>query len=278
MRYTLKIHPAGGILFFLALLIADSQKVIASSAALLLHEGAHLAAMRLCGIKECVIEITPFGGMADTKRFENCSPLRRIITAAAGIAASAAAAGLCMHCVSVHPFWYEFLGANLSLAVLNALPAWPLDGARVLVAAASCIHLERYVKTLLSLATTALGMSMVALGLYGAWRGTVNFSLFLIGPYLCYAARAEIVSDKVRRMEAAEHKLHGCRCLPVKIHAAESVSIPAIFQQIIFQNDQGRYQMLAEVDGSNGEIRKWWTEREMLDRMLKEPIIDGAKK
>ena len=66
--------------------------------------------------------------------------------------------------------------------------------------------------------------------------------------------------------------------MPVKIHAAESVSIPAIFQQIIFQNDQGRYQMLAEVDGSNGEIRKWWTEREMLDRMLKEPIIDGAKK
>ena len=95
-RCTVKIHPAGLALFGAAFLFADSHFVLAAISALLLHEAAHVLAMQLCGMHGCMVEITPFGGMIDAKKFETFPPYKQALVSAAGVAASAAMTFLCM--------------------------------------------------------------------------------------------------------------------------------------------------------------------------------------
>ena len=190
MRLKLRVHPAGAAWLGACFLMAPSHAVLAAVAALAWHEAAHVAAMALCGVKRCVVELTPFGGMADAACFDRLSPGRKAAASLAGVLASALGAWLCLQFAPVAPFWHALYLANASLAAFNLLPVWPLDGARALLALAERLGVERPAQRVLTGLAYALGLSMVALGLYGAWLGHVNLSLLCAGPYLAYAAHA----------------------------------------------------------------------------------------
>jgi len=267
-RFSVKIHPVGLALFAAAFLFADSHLALAALAALFLHEGAHLVAMLLCGMKGFTVEITPFGGMMDAQRFEAYPPWKQMAASGAGVAASALAAYLCMRWLPYTLFTEAFFQANCSLAFLNALPLWPLDGARVITALAAYVGVEHSVKKLLSCLTAALGVFFVLLGLYGVWKGIVNPSLLAAGPYLCYAARAETVSAKVRRLGGIERKLSNEAVLPVALWAGSEESISEQFAARLGRSGENRYQVMIAVDPSSGKIQKWWTEQEMLNHLM----------
>ena len=277
-RFSFKVHPAGGIAFALAFLFADSRRVLAATLALLLHESAHLLAMGFCGMKECVVELTPFGGMADAKHFDRYSPVRRALSALAGLVMSAFAAFCCLEFANRNAFWRCFFQANVTLVALNIIPAWPLDGARIAAALSSYLGMEDRVKKLSAWLTTCLGYTIVGIGMYGVWHGGVNLTLFLIGPYLCYASRAEIVSEKVRGVSEAEQKLSNGKMLPIKAAAVNGDSLQGVFAAFLSQCERNSYHMLAELDAEKGTIRKWWTEQELIRKLLDEPVIDNAKK
>ena len=96
MKIHFRIHPAGAAVFAAAFLLMDSHKVLAYTAAMLAHELGHIAAMFLCRMKECFIEFTPFGGMADVPSFDMYSPIKKAAAAASGVLVSAGLA-LCVH-------------------------------------------------------------------------------------------------------------------------------------------------------------------------------------
>ena len=204
MRLKLRVHPAGAVWLGACFLLAPSHMVLAAVAALTWHEAAHVAAMTLCGVKHCVVELTPFGGMADAACYERLSPGKKAASSLAGVLASAVGAWLCLRFAPDTPFWHALYLANASLAAFNLLPVWPLDGARALLAAAERLGVERPAQRVLTGLAYALGLSMVVLGLYGAWLGHVNLSLLCAGPYLAYAAHASGVAQSVRRMQRAQ--------------------------------------------------------------------------
>ena len=90
MRLKLRVHPAGAAWLGACFLLAPSHVVLAAVAALAWHEAAHVAAMALCGVKRCVVELTPFGGMADAACFDRLSPGRKALSALAGVAGQCA--------------------------------------------------------------------------------------------------------------------------------------------------------------------------------------------
>lgn len=267
-RFTLKIHPAGAAVFAAAFLMCDSHLVLSAAAALVLHEGAHLLTMRLCGMKEYTVELTPFGGMADARSFDLYPPWKRVISAAAGVFVSAGAAYACLRFAPRNAFWQAFFQSNLSLALLNSLPAWPLDGARVLTALGSCVGWETGIKKLLSGVTWLLGVAFVIIGLYGVWHGVINPSLLVIGPYLCYAARAECVSEKVRRLQRGGRKLESGSIVPVTVWAGTADASAEQFGVLLGRMQAGRYHLLLHIDQSTGRIQKCWTENEMWNQTL----------
>ena len=91
-------------------------------AAALLHELGHLAVLRLGRMKAEEIEVGLSG--ADIRFTGSCSYRFECLAACAGCAVNLLTAGLC----ALFGRFPSLCAASLSLALLNAVPALPLDG------------------------------------------------------------------------------------------------------------------------------------------------------
>lgn len=270
-RFSLRVHPAGAALLLAALLFVPSGQVLAVAAALLGHEAAHLAVLRLCGVCDCRVEVTPFGGMIDSRAYDRLAPLRQSLCAAAGVAGSALAAWGCLAFAPNTPFGRALFEANASLALVNCLPAWPLDGARTLVALASAAGCERGMRRLLHGVSVVLGGAMVGLGLWGVWRGIVNPSLLVAGPYLWYASGEGRLGAGVRAVSDLEHPLQKSAWLPAEVIATAASEPP---RALLGQLRGGRYHLLLQVNEA-GNLRRVWTQDELLESALHMEGIGG---
>lgn len=265
--FSVRIHPAGLAVCAIAFLLMDSHLVLAATGALFLHEGAHLMVMLMCGMRGCSIELTPFGGMADVRNFDAYPPWKRVLAAVSGAAASLIAAKCCLAYAPRTAFWHAFWEANLSLGVLNILPAWPLDGARALAALACCFGFEKAARRALAGVTVLLGIALTLLGLYGVWRGVINPGLLITGPYLCYAARAERISEKVRRLDGMDQKWKGT-LLPAQVWTVRADRAETVFAALLGRGSRTGIQILLALDPDSGRIQHCWTEKEMMNHLF----------
>ena len=266
--FRIRIHPAGAVLLGAAFFFCPSYKVLACAFALLLHEGGHLAALKLCGVQNCAIELTPFGGMADCRCFERLSPFKQTLCAGAGPMVSMLGFILGGALQDKSLFANAFRMANLSLLFVNCLPVWPLDGARILLALATSVGKERTVQQLLSILAWIAGLAMMGVGLYGAWEGWINPSLLLCGPYLCYASAWGNVTRRVRGMEEIRTRWKYADELPVRAVACELKRKKELLPRLLGKSEGGRYQIIFLIDSQTGRIAEAVTEQEALEDIV----------
>lgn len=247
-----------------AFLFCDSHLVLAAVTALLWHEAAHVIVMALCGVKRCHVELTPFGGMADAACFERLAPWKQAAISMAGVLASATGVWIVLRFLPATPFCHALLQVHGSLAFLNCLPVWPLDGARALLALAAHFGHQRALQKLLQGLAYLLGAVMVCIGLYGAWLGHINLSLLLLGPYLCHAAHESALSQTVRRVRGAcqsGEKLRGDRLVPLRAYACEQLPKGRALLRLISDLPPQCTHVLVEVDTKSGAIKQVHTEQ-----------------
>lgn len=271
MRFSLRVHPAGLAMLAAALFFAPSGPVLAAVLALLWHEGAHLIAMALCGVPNCAVELTPFGGMADASCYERLSPGRQAVVALSGVLASALGAFLCIRLAPHAPFWVAFGNMHFSLAVLNCLPVWPLDGARAVMAVAARFGAENALRRAMLALAYVLGGCLAALGLYGIWLGHMNVSLLLLGPYLCYAAHESAISQSVRRMQRAQgagEKLPHGGIMPVRALACADEPTSLTLTRLLSRMPPTHFHLLYVVNRESGRVEKLLTEQEMAGNLF----------
>ena len=169
-----------GILFILALFVC-----------VILHEYGHALTARKYGIKTRDITIYPIGGVARLERMPE-KPIEELWVALMGPAVNVVIAGglfaylyLTSSLVPVSEltiasgsFLERLMGVNVSLVLFNLIPAFPMDGGRVLRALLA-MKLD-YVKATQIAATIGQGLALIfgLVGLFG--NATLLFIAFFI--------------------------------------------------------------------------------------------------
>ncbi len=178
--------------------IAGIAFILVLFACVVMHEFGHIFAARRYGIRTPDVTLLPIGGVASLERMPE-KPMQEIFVALAGPAVNAviaivlfAALGLRfdfsqMTVVEIvqSSFWAQVAFANVILFVFNLIPAFPMDGGRVLRALLA-MRLG-YTQATRVAARIGQGLAVVfgLLGLFG------NPMLVLIAIFIFLAASGE---------------------------------------------------------------------------------------
>ena len=170
-----------------------------------LHELGHALAAKKYNIKTKDITILPIGGLARLERIPE-KPKEELIVAIAGPAVNIALAlitGLFITLpeikeltiqlsggVNQSNFFLNFFIVNIWLAIFNLIPAFPMDGGRVLRAILS-MKVERHVATKIAARIgQLLAVGFIFLGFYN------NPFLIFIGLFIILGAQGEVEMTK----------------------------------------------------------------------------------
>lgn len=173
--------------------------ILALFACVIAHEFGHALTARRYGIRTPDVTLLPIGGMARLERMPE-KPSQEIAVALAGpavnvviwavlsvlLGATASLSGLEHIDDPTQGFWARLASVNLFLALFNLIPAFPMDGGRVLRAVLAT-RANRVQAT--QVAATA---GQVIAFLFGFWGlSTGNVLLLLIAVFIYMAAAAE---------------------------------------------------------------------------------------
>ena len=182
-----------------------------------LHELGHAAAAKLFGIRTRDIVLYPLGGVASLERMPR-NPWQEIVIALAGPAVNVVIAGMILpffllggsigspEGAVAFRFFEQLMWANVVLVVFNMLPAFPMDGGRVLRAILA-LFLPRVQATSIA-ATVGTGFAIL-FGIVGVLSG--QFMLLIIALFLFTIGQAEEQGVRAEEEERERRQFRGTR-------------------------------------------------------------------
>ncbi|MGG4451149.1 M50 family metallopeptidase [Brevibacillus porteri] len=191
-----RIHLLFWAVIGLSVVTGHFLEVITLFIIVLIHELGHIAMARELGWTVKEVQLLPFGGVATMEDSYATDPMDEIVVALAGPFLN-----MVMMAAS-YLFWFMgiwteewarfFLVSNLTIALFNLLPIWPLDGGRILLAVL-CWFMSYRQATMISMTGSTLfagimvGMSSLELkynlAVIGIYLLVLNIQAFLRFPY-----------------------------------------------------------------------------------------------
>jgi Zn-dependent protease len=221
VHWTFWLLPA--VVFLSSFLAGNTNRAVFETVAVLgifgcvaLHELGHAVCARGFGIRTRDIELYPIGGVARLNRIPE-KPQQELAIALAGPAVNIAIAlflaplmwfdgygiGLGAPAYTwIEAFWQRLLWANLFLAGFNLLPAFPMDGGRVLRAVLAIFVPRVRATEAAANVGTVFAVLFGVVGVFGI-PGVMspNLMLAVLGWFVYITGRAEL--QAVRDMEEA---------------------------------------------------------------------------
>jgi len=146
----------------------------------LLHEIGHALMARRYGIGTRSITLHLLGGFASIER-EPRVPREEIAIALAGPVVNFLLLVLSLPLIAVRaPFAFEFGAINLIMGVFNLVPAYPMDGGRVLRAFLNSRYGYEEATRLSFKVTKVFGWGFVVAGIFYSWIGLILVGAFLL--------------------------------------------------------------------------------------------------
>ena len=172
--------------------------VLAVFGCVLLHEFGHAFAARYFGIPTHGITLLPIGGVAQLDRIPR-KPMQEFVIAIAGPAVNVAIASLLLFftqsasltllrpdVASMSQGWLELLlKVNVGLVLFNMLPAFPMDGGRVLRAILASFNNYESATRVAARVGQVVAAMLFAFGLFN------NPMLMLVAGFVAFAGEAE---------------------------------------------------------------------------------------
>ena len=235
-----------------------------------LHEAGHMAAARFCGYEPNGIRLSPVG-LSLSINARDCSRSNFIKIYTAGPVINLLLFGATSFAAYVFPSFKEtlnLLGAvNLYLALFNLIPAFPLDGGRVLLEVlAGSIGLLAAGRMVRRLALI-LSISMLLLGIYQLYISAFNFSLIIIGLYIIFQLNTGRMESALMNIKQIIYRRS--RLLKKGIYPARDlVVIKSTPLSITLSNmDFDRFHLVYVLD-DHLHLLRVFTEHEIMDAMV----------
>ena len=229
----------------LAIAFGSGRLLIAALLSLCVHEAAHAAAARRLGHEVSSVEAQPYGFVARME-LSDASAADSAAIYAAGPTASLVMAAVSALMEDIVPLYAEArLGLteyNLLIFALNMLPALPLDGGRLLLAAFSKRG-ARTASLVLRASGVLTGLAFLALFVLLLLRDAFNLTFLIMGAFLIASALAEGRRLRVPRVTA--RPIRRGRCAEVRnIAVSEDTRLSEALRLI----PSGGYTVLTVVD------------------------------
>lgn len=251
------------------------KEVIAAVLAILVHEISHVLAARMLDIKVDELELLPFGGRINIKRFYQYSREGEVLVLLAGpvgnLLLAAVFMSLAYNRLIPYGIMYFFLRYQLILGLFNMLPALPLDGGKIFM-----LWLSQTVSFIKAVRIAArvgkvLAFFLFALFLVMAANSNLSPALVVTGIFLFWAASDEERHAPLMFMSYMAHKKENLiekGVLPVQSIVA-FVKVPV--KQVIFRLNPQNFYLIYIVDNNN-RLKKCLTETEIFDTIIEKGL------
>ncbi len=154
--------------------------------AVLIHETAHILAIRLMNLKITRVDIRAFGVSVKVEGIEYIPYTREIIIAAAGPLAGLVTAGVFL--VAAKSFGLYslsyFIGVNIVITAINLLPVYPLDGGRIVLCTLAKFMTHRAAYVISYILSILSAGALFGVCAYFASVGELNPSLVIFSSYV----------------------------------------------------------------------------------------------
>ncbi|MCK9479460.1 MAG: M50 family metallopeptidase [Firmicutes bacterium] len=267
-----EIHLSVFLLLLFALLFNFIYYISLVYAVVFLHELAHAFTAALLGVKIDRLEVLPFGITIHLKCAYIKKPLHEIIIAAAGPFGSALLAFVCVK----FNFSSFLIISNAAVALINCIPALPLDGGRILraILTESWGYVKAFNFTLKM--TKLFSVFLLVLGAAIIYYTKFNFSLLIIGAFLAVNIIAErrgsryVIMNEI--LKSKQKISNGCaeRAAVIAISADE----PA--RKALKLLSHNKYYLITVIN-SNMEIIGTVTETQLIEQLVFKGIRIKAK-
>lgn len=219
---------------------------------ILLHEYGHAIVAAQYGINAKNITLYPVGGIASLEKLPE-HPRQELLISAAGPVVNFVIAALCWLFSSQQTYsesyaaftgeinstnFFSLLGmANLSLAVFNLIPAFPLDGGRLLRALLAFWFNYIKASSIVAVISKAVAAFFIVYGL-----GTLSFLFSLFGFFILIFSQAEEAYLQLKKL------VEGYTVKDMLMYDYDSMDAGLTVQEVIpiLQNNHHKYFILME--------------------------------
>ncbi len=232
----------------------------------LLHEAAHCFVAFLLRLHTVSIELYPFGGAAQIEGIGDNHIYEGII-AAAGPLASLLTGFLWASGTEygILPRWDDFIKYSYTVAMFNLLPAYPLDGGRILMSLfCSAWGLQKGRKRCM-IVSLCLSFLLLAASIYGIIAGNESGSFSVMGLFL---ASASVKAVKNRYQGYRRQKLWYSADTVKWIKAHENDSLMEVASRFF-----GSSYFFVIVTDQNENILCTLSEKDIFEHLLKDSTM-----
>lgn len=270
----IKIQLYPSFFIFMAIMVAlnYTEQFFILFLAVTLHELTHIIFAEFFGLEPEKIIITPIGETAVIKNLETLGFTKKILVIAAGPLINLL---LYIFTAVIFREKYEFFKtANLSIALFNLLPVYPLDGGRllqfVLANRIGIIPSNRIVMDLSSFFSKVI----VATGFLQVILFPFNISLLCIGLYLNKIAKREYLHmtlEFYKIILLKNNKMHCKNQIPIRaVILGNCMEVKEMLYKICWDYYYV-FHILQE-----GAIKKTITEQELINYVVKNGLNGNA--
>lgn len=185
----IKIHPLFIALAAVTIALGESLAFLSAITAVLLHELAHAAAAKLQGFRTGCVTLMPYGAVLNCD--DKLDSVSEVIVAAAGPAANFClalfTAGIWWLAPETFNYTAEFYKYNIFLGFFNLLPAFPLDGSRIVKG--FCKNTARTIK-ILKICGIILSVILICV-FFASLADKPNPTMAVMGVFLLIGALTE---------------------------------------------------------------------------------------